>query len=281
MEVTHDRRPRVGISKCLLGESVRYDGGHKRDALLVDRLGPTVTWVDVCPEVEIGMPVPRPPIHLRKHGDDVHVVEVKSGRDHTKAMLALADRRLDGFRAGGLHGFVFKARSPSCGIGDAPLTNEQGYESGMRSGIFADRVRRAWPELPVISEAMLMVPDQLERFVARVFAMARLEAADDLDAFHAAHATLLHSRCVELPSPADDGYVGAFQAAMRTLPDRRDHVRALRDVAGDVAEDAIDAYESGRIRLSEAVAAVRAATDRPDDVYLHPHPLCREAYAAL
>lgn len=285
--------PRVGISKCLLGEPVRYDGGHKRDALLVERLGPSVAWVPVCPEVEIGMPVPRPPIHLLQHGDDVHVVEFESGRDHTKAMVELADARITAFRAEGLHGFVFKARSPSCGIGDAPLTNEQGYESGMRSGVFAERVRRKWPSLPVISEAMLMVPDQLERFVARIFARARLAAVegDSLAGFHADHDTLITSRV----GPADesalheavrngqrDVFEAAFGRAMRRLPDRPDHARALRAVAGDAATDVVDAYAAGRIPLSEAVVAVRAALpSRTNDVYLHPHPLCLEAYAVL
>jgi uncharacterized protein YbbK (DUF523 family) len=81
---------RVGVSSCLLGENVRWDGGHKRDRFLTDELGPFVLWVPVCPEVEVGLGTPRPTLRLVRRGDDVRMIEPKSGSDHTDAMSSTA-----------------------------------------------------------------------------------------------------------------------------------------------------------------------------------------------
>ena len=106
---------RIGVSACLLGRQVRYDGGHKRDSFLVDVLGPQVEWVPVCPEVELGMGTPRPAVRLEDRGAAVALVEPVSGDDHTGPMLRLARQRVRGLRDTRLCGFVLKRGSPSCG----------------------------------------------------------------------------------------------------------------------------------------------------------------------
>src|SRR5690606_4696456 len=112
-----ERAPiRIGISSCLLGHAVRWDGGHKRDAFLVERLGRFVEWVPVCPELELGMGVPREPIRLVARGAGIRLVSVSGGVDWTARMRAFAQRRVRALARLGLCGYVLKARSPSCGL---------------------------------------------------------------------------------------------------------------------------------------------------------------------
>ena len=110
-------RPRVGVSSCLLGEEVRFNGGHKRYRFLTDELGPYVDWVPYCPEVSIGLGTPREPIRLTADG---RLVNRSGTADHTEAMAALP------LPAGGLDGYVFKAKSPSCGIRAIPRYGQDG-----------------------------------------------------------------------------------------------------------------------------------------------------------
>ena len=105
---------RVGVSSCLLGEEVRFDKGHKRDRFVTDVLGPFVEWVPVCPEVEAGLGLPRPSMRLVRDGDEVRMLETKSGRDHTRTMRRFAARRVRALRALDLCGYVLKKDSPSC-----------------------------------------------------------------------------------------------------------------------------------------------------------------------
>src|SRR5512133_3246689 len=107
---------RIGVSSCLLGQKVRFDGGHKRDAFLVDTFGRHVEWVPVCPEVEVGMGTPREPIRLVRHGAAVRLLGVKSAIDHTQAMRQWAARRADELASEDLDGYILKKDSPSCGM---------------------------------------------------------------------------------------------------------------------------------------------------------------------
>src|ERR1700756_1663648 len=124
-------RPRVGVSSCLLGEQVRFNGGHKRYRFLTDELGPYVDWVPYCPEVAIRLGTPREPIRLNADGRRFN----RGGpADHTDAMAALP------LPAAGLDGYVFKAKSPSCGIRSIPRYDEDGLATRYDSrGLYADR----------------------------------------------------------------------------------------------------------------------------------------------
>jgi uncharacterized protein YbbK (DUF523 family) len=156
---------RVGISSCLLGERVRYDGGHKRDAFLTEELGRQVEFVPLCPEVEIGLGVPRPPLHLERRGDDVRMVVTDSGKDLTGRMRAWAEGAVERIAAADLDGYVLKAGSPSCGL---VIPNGP--------GLFAAALIERLPLLPVEEEGRLRDPQLREHFVARVFAHARARA---------------------------------------------------------------------------------------------------------
>jgi uncharacterized protein YbbK (DUF523 family) len=166
-------RPRVGISRCLLGDEVRYDGTHKRDQGVMDALGPFVEWVPVCPEVEIGMGTPREPVHLVISGArtaaseaSVRMRGLKSGEDWTARMQAWADDRLRTLAALSLSGYVFKARSPSCGIRGVPIHDGDGTRPGQ--GLFAHALIAALPDLPVADEEMLADPRTREEFLDQV-----------------------------------------------------------------------------------------------------------------
>ncbi len=152
-------KPRVAVSACLLGHLVRYDGGHKRDEEIVD-LANRFELVPVCPEDEVGMGTPREPIRIDRRR---RLVGARSGKDHTDAMRAFARRRLD--ELGPLDGWIFKARSPSCGLHTVEIESE----GPVGRGIFADAVTALRPELPVTEEDAID-----DRFLSSVSEHARI-----------------------------------------------------------------------------------------------------------
>lgn len=172
-------RPRVGISRCLLGDEVRYDGGHKLEAVVVSELGRVVEWISVCPEVELGMGVPREPIQLRgmHDGDHVRLVGVRSGEDWTERMRAWSVGRVRELQAMRLCGYVLKARSPSCGPRDVPIyvggSSDHG-DSGR--GRFADVLVELMPGLPIEDEERLRDAAARDRFLERVLSYTGLGA---------------------------------------------------------------------------------------------------------
>jgi len=173
------RLPRVGISQCLLGDEVRYDGGHKRDANVLEFLDDYFDWVAVCPEVEVGMGVPREPVQLLVAAVDTRprgrsrMLGVRSGRDWTDPMRNYSAHRTDALAAAGLAGFIFKGHSPSCGLAAVELHDEQGMATRTGVGLFAEALRNRMPELPVVEEGQLTEPDARERFISRVYAHQR------------------------------------------------------------------------------------------------------------
>src|ERR1700757_4148270 len=178
-------RPRVGVSSCLLGEPVRFNGGHSRSRFLADELGPHVNWVPCCPEMEIGLGAPRETLRLTVAG---RLVSRSGAADHTAAGAALP-------LPAGLDGYVFKAKSPSCGIHGIARFADGGQPTDHRGrGVFAQRVMARFPLLPAEDEGRLNDAVLREEFTERVFASARLRellsarwAPRDLVAFHARH----------------------------------------------------------------------------------------------
>ena len=185
---------RLGVSSCLLGETVRFDGGHKRDRFVTDLLGEFVEWVAVCPEVEVGMGTPRPALRLRGEAGRPRLVEIKSGRDHTSAMERYAARRTRELRALDLCGYVLKKNSPSCGFARVKVYGEKGMPTRSSQGLFARALVEAFPHLPVEDEGRLNDSRLRENFIERVFAYQRLRdlfrrrwSPRQVVAFHTAH----------------------------------------------------------------------------------------------
>jgi uncharacterized protein YbbK (DUF523 family) len=169
------REVRIGVSSCLLGEHVRWDGGHKRSAA-VALLGRRFALVPVCPEVEVGMGVPRPPIRLERRRAAVHLVDPASGVDHTGAMGRWARSRVAALRQLGIAGFVLKERSPSCGLERVEVTGPRDVRRD-GTGLFAAALRAAMPRLPVVEAERLRDPAARRRFVERVLACAATSRA--------------------------------------------------------------------------------------------------------
>src|SRR5437899_10585062 len=161
--------PRIGISQCLLGDNVRYDGGHKLDSVLIETLGRHVEWVPVCPEVEVGLGTPREPMQLVGDRHAPRLVTINTGVDLTEAMNRFARKRVRELEALLLSGFVFKSASPSCGIRQVPLFNAQGIDTHDGVGLFARTFMEHFPEMPVEEECLLHDPQVLKDFLERVF----------------------------------------------------------------------------------------------------------------
>ncbi len=167
-------KPKVGISRCLLGENVRYDGGHKLDHFLRDVLGRYVDFVPVCPEVECGLSVPREAMRLVGEPEAPRLVTIKSGQDITPRLSAWADERVARLAGAGLCGFVFKYGSPSSGMSRVKVYPEAGGAPVLKGrGLFAARLMDSQPLLPVEDEGRLNDPALRENFIERIFVMHR------------------------------------------------------------------------------------------------------------
>ena len=309
--MTGSDRLRVGISSCLLGQQVRFDGGHKRDAFLVDTLGAFVEWVPVCPEVELGLGTPREALRLVRKADAVWMVNTRSGRDISGEMRAFARTRVEALAVEGLVGYVLKKDSPSCGMERVRIYGESGMAEKNGRGLFAEALIARFPQLPVEEEGRLSDPRLRENFVERIFAYARLSAfferrwtVGGLVEFHTAHKLTLLSHSPEIyygmgrlvagatsmnRSELDAQYRERFMEALARLATTRKHVNVLTHMlghfkqlldAGDRAELAasIEDYRLGLVPLVVPVTLFTHHVRRhkvaylAGQVYLDPHP---------
>jgi uncharacterized protein YbgA (DUF1722 family)/uncharacterized protein YbbK (DUF523 family) len=247
---------RIGISACLIGRKVRYDGGHKRDAFLVDTFSAYVQWVTFCPEVELGLGTPRDPIRLVRpeRGGEVRMVVPKTGRDLTGEMRTFAMRRAAQVRAEDLCGFVLKKDSPSCGMERVKVYDHNSSPSKTGVGFFAEALMERFPNLPVEEEGRLSDPRLRDNFVERVFAYRRMQSlfasrwkAGDLVRFHTAHklSLLAHqptaytalgklvARAGDVPrAELQATYEAGFMEAMKKIATPRLHTNVLQHMAG-------------------------------------------------
>ena len=165
----------LGISACVLGEEVRYDGGHKRTAFVTDVLAHFVRFVSVCPEVEIGLGIPRETIHLVARENGIRLLGTRSERDHTDAMRAYARRKMKELERLDLSGYILKKDSPSCGMARVRLYTDTGPATRTGVGLYAAALLAAFPDLPVEEEGRLLDARLRENFVERVFAYRRVQ----------------------------------------------------------------------------------------------------------
>ena len=159
---------KLGISSCLLGNNVRYDGGNKLDQYLMDVFGRIVEWVPICPEVEAGLTVPREPMQLVADGPWIRLIIIETKQDRTDAIFRWVEKKLNHLEQEGVRGFILKARSPSCGIRDAEFFSMQGESIGARAGLFAKAVMDFFPDLPAEDEERLRDPAVRQRFFDRI-----------------------------------------------------------------------------------------------------------------
>jgi uncharacterized protein YbgA (DUF1722 family)/uncharacterized protein YbbK (DUF523 family) len=303
---------RIGISSCLLGAEVRFDGGHKEDRFISRTLSAYFEYVPVCPELEVGMGVPREALRLVGDPAAPRLITVRTKIDHTQSMVKFAAARVRALAAEDLDGTIFKKDSPSCGL---ERVRVYGAESGMAVrrgiGLFARAFRERFPLVPVEEEGRLSDPLLRENFIERVFCHWRwrhLIAAGmsrgRLVAFHTAHKLLLlaHSPAhyaemgrlvarAKALQPADlAARYGEFLAAgLAVKATSRKHTNVLHHIAGyfkkDLSADekqellgVIDDYRQGLVPLIVPLTLVKHYVRKldvsylSDQVYLNPHP---------
>ena len=307
-----DNNIRLGVSACLLGEEVRYDGGHKRDRFITDTLASYVEFVPVCPEVEAGFGVPRESMHLEGDPEAPRLVTTKSKRDMTEPMLKWARARVRELEAESLCGFIFKSRSPSSGMARVKVFNEKGMPAQNGVGLFARAFMDHFPMIPVEEEGRLHDNKLRENFIESIFVLKRWRACleegksrGDLVKFHTRHKLLIMSHSVQHyramgklvaqakeKSLADlyDEYQKQLMAAIQLRTTIKKNVNVLqhlmgyfkKNLTGDEKQELleiVDTYRKGHVPLIVPITLIGHYVrkyDQPylkDQYYLHPHPI--------
>jgi uncharacterized protein YbgA (DUF1722 family)/uncharacterized protein YbbK (DUF523 family) len=301
---------RIGVSSCVIGEEVRWNGGHSRQRYLTDMLGPFVEYVPVCPEVEVGMGVPRPTVRLVREGDDLRMIDPKNEVDWTSSMRRLSRTRSSELADAGLHGFVLKKDSPTCGVFRVRIYTDSGVERNGQ-GLFATALIQRMPHLPVEEEGRLNDARIRENFVERIFAYRRLKdlfrprwTVGDVVAFHTREKLLLRAHdergyrelgklvagAKSVPRAAFAGdYADRFMEIMKRPATVAKHVNVLQhmlaflrwqddDVGRAEMHTAIADYRAGLVPLVVPVTLIQHLARRHDQQilldssYLSPHP---------
>jgi len=310
-DASNDSRLRLGISTCLLGERVRFDGGHKHDRFLTDLLGQYVEWVPVCPEVEVGMSIPREAVRLVGDPESPRMVGTRSGTDHTTAMRRFVRARTRQLAELDLTGYVFKKDSPSCGMERVRVYAQSGMPSRRGVGMFAGAFRSALPLIPVEEEGRLKDAVLRENFIERLFCYRRwrdliksgLRRGALVD-FHTRHKFVLlaHSprHYTELgrlvagqkkltPARLADQYGRLFMEALGVHATVAKHTNVLSHIAGfcrkhlgphgrQELSGVIEDYHQRLVPLIVPITLLRHHIDDNDiqyvgeQWYLNPHP---------
>lgn len=211
---------KIGISSCLMGSNVRYDGGHKLDRYIRDTLGRYFEFVPVCPEFECGLTIPREPMRLVGDPAAPRLITIRTGIDHTERMLAWSRERVRALEHENLCGFIFKKDSPSSGMTRVKVYNHDGRPERKGSGLFASAFMTHFPLLPVEDEGRLHDPKIRENFIERIFAqkrwrelLSRPKSVGRLVVFHTCEKLLLLAH-----SPRHYRDMGKLVAAGKSIP---------------------------------------------------------------
>jgi uncharacterized protein YbgA (DUF1722 family)/uncharacterized protein YbbK (DUF523 family) len=302
----------LGISSCLLGNPVRFDGGHKLDRFLTETLGAYVTYLPVCPEVEAGFGVPRESMRLTGLADAPRLVTTRTGRDLTDAMAAWARRRVEELAAEELCGFIFKSDSPSSGMERVRVYGPAGMPEKKGVGVFARAFMERFPLLPVEEEGRLHDPVLRENFIEAIFTLKRFRESmassprgGELVDFHTRHKLLIMSHAPAVyremgrlvagsgKAPREEvrrAYGALLLRALRHKTTVRKHVDVLQHMAGHFKkilppderrelQELIEAYRREEVPLIVPVTLLNHQVRKHGvawlaaQVYLNPHPL--------
>jgi len=302
----------VGVSTCLLGEEVRWDGGHKNDRYLTDILGEYFQFVPVCPEAELGMGIPREPVHLEGDIEKPRMIGNKSREDWTDRMNRFSRRRVTDLIPEGLSGYVLKRGSPSCGMERVKVKGGKGNMPRSKGqGLFAAELMRRLPLLPVEEEGRLNDPGLRESFIVRVFAYHRVQQVfsgrfkrGEVVAFHSREKYLLMAHSPQhykslgqlvaqvkdyTPTEFKQRYVAEFMTALGQRSTIRKHLNVMQHILGylkkliGTAEKqdilrVFEAYRQGLVPLIVPMTllnhhlSVQQVTYLLDQSYLQPAP---------
>ena len=304
-------RVKLAVSACLVGERVRYDGGHKRHAFLGDRLAAHADYLPICPEAGIGMGVPRPPIHLVGDRRQPRALGLQDPtRDVTAQLQQFGARTLGSLE--GVSGYIFKKDSPSCGLRRVKVFARPGRHPRRNgTGIFARVIRESLPLLPVEEEDALDNPQRRDSFLCRVYVYRRWQdlqarglSLASLGDFHAVHKTLVvaHSRAAfvrlqKLVSTASGQtltetaaqYIQALMTTLARPGHRSQHYTVLAQLAAELEPlltprekaqlaSTLATYRAGHLALTETIDTLRRHIERHAQLglgcqaYLYPYP---------
>jgi uncharacterized protein YbgA (DUF1722 family)/uncharacterized protein YbbK (DUF523 family) len=305
-------RIKIGISSCLLGNHVRFDGGHKLDRFLVDTLGQYVEYVPVCPEVEVGFPVPREALRLVGDPESPRLVTTQTKEDHTERMVTWAMKRVRSLEGEALCGFIFKSNSPSSGMERVKVYNDKGMPEKKGTGLFARVFMNHFPLIPVEDEGRLHDPKLRENFIESIFTLKRWRETIDqgkrlgnLVAFHSNHKLLIlahspqHYRKMGKlvaggksvpPVTLFCQYEAFLVEALRLKATARKNTNVLEHILGYFKKqltpdekqemlEIIQQYRSGHVPLVVPVTLINHYVRKYGEpylsrqVYLNPHPI--------
>jgi uncharacterized protein YbgA (DUF1722 family)/uncharacterized protein YbbK (DUF523 family) len=302
---------KIGISACLLGHNVRYNGGHCRDRFVTETLGQYVRFVPVCPEVECGLPIPRPTMHLRGDPESPRLITTKTKQDHTQRMVTWTKKRLDELAKEDLCGFIFKKNSPSSGMAKVKVFNDKGQPVKKGSGIFAGLFMKRFPLIPVEEDGRLNDPILRENFIEQIFTLKRWRktlkdgrSMKNLVAFHTQNKMLIRSHSEQQYSAMGklvaqgkkqptvklyQQYEALLLKAMRLKCTCKKHTNVMLHMMGyfkkvlskdekqELIEE-IDKYRKGYVPLIVPVTLFSHYVRKYDEpylkqqTYLNPHP---------
>lgn len=311
-QLKHSRSPiKVGLSSCLIGKKVRFDGGHKQDRFVTDLLDQFFSFKLVCPEVEVGMGVPRESVRLAGEPEAPRMLGTRTATDWTARMNRYAEARVKKNDIADLSGFILKSRSPSCGMERVKLFAKPNSVARKGVGLFARVLLTQYPDLPVEEEGRLNDPALRENFIERVFAYHRLQTLFSqpfkrgaMVRFHEQHKYQLmahspqHYRSLGQlvariksvrPSAFRVEYQSGFMAALKTKATVKKNVNVLQHIAGYLKRDissfekadiqrAIDDYHQQLVPLIVPITLLGHFINRhaveyiQNQTYLNPHP---------
>jgi uncharacterized protein YbgA (DUF1722 family)/uncharacterized protein YbbK (DUF523 family) len=309
-EIPPVNRIRIGVSRCLLGERVRYDGDHRRNAFITDTFGAVFEYVAVCPEVEVGMGIPRPPIHLVGKPNSPKALGFDDSSLDVTAVLTAYGRRM-ALEMDDISGYIFKSGSPSCGPGRVKVFGAAGASSANGVGLYAREIMTRQPLLPVVEDSLLVDPAAQDNFIERVFAYRRWRqllasgfTAAKLAEFHSVHKLCLMAHGAvyyralgrlaaegqgRRPDQLIEEYGAGFMAALKHPATRKRHANVLQHLVGylkkhldhaDKVEmlELIDTYRLAGVSLIAPLTLLRHHFRRfphpyvEKQLYLYPEP---------
>ncbi len=310
MKTSENSKITIGVSSCLLGNKVRFDGGHKHDRYITGTLGTFFDFVPVCPEVECGLPTPREAMRLVGDPDDPLLLTSRTGVDHTSRMKEWADKKMQELAEDDLCGFIFKSKSPSSGMERVKVYGKNNMPRPIGVGLFARAFKNRFPLIPVEEEGRLHDMILRENFIESVFVYRRWRTVasdftlDKLVHFHTDHKMLLRShsekhyrelgRVVAKAGTLDleellTTYQENLMAAMRLKPTIKKHVNVLmhvmgyfkKRISGDEKKELLEVIESYRqhyVPLIVPITLMNHYVRKYNDTYLdkqyylNPHP---------
>jgi uncharacterized protein YbgA (DUF1722 family)/uncharacterized protein YbbK (DUF523 family) len=306
-----DQRIKLGISSCLLGAKVRYDGKHRLNPFLKETLGQFVKWIPVCPEVECGLPVPREAMQLVGYPMNVRLLTIKKKVDYTDLMKEYTFSKIPSLREENLSGFIFKSKSPSSGMQGVDIYNSKGQPEFKGTGLFAEEVMCHFPLMPVEDDTRLHNSVIRENFIERIFVYKRWReliqnkpVRNKLIEFHTRHKFLImaHSPSVLIKlgnlvawkkeiQELDlyNQYISVLMKGLKVEATLSKNVNVIEHLLGYLKKnlnqsekqeflEIVENYQQGLIPLIVPLTLIRhygrkyKITYLNDQYYLNPHP---------